>query len=977
MNGPSWLRVKEVLEATLARPPEERSSFVSKTCGDDSDLRTEVESLLTAINESDNFIQPASQSLSLSAAFPAGWIPDLGHRALQPGNCLGPYTILEFVAAGGMGEVYRAHDSNLNRDVALKVRPPAFALDDDRFVRFRREAQIVAALNHPNIAAIHGFENSGGVQALVLELVEGPTLASRIVKGRIRIGEALSIAQQIAEGVGAAHKRGIVHSDLKPANIKLRPDGTVKILDFGLARALDASHTNAAMSGATAVFGTAAYMSPEQARGDAIDKRSDVWAFGCVLYEMLSGRPAFRGDDVEEILAAVQNREPDWDLLPTEIPSAVSRLLRRCLEKTADRRLHDIADARIEIEDEIEAVASSRASTAVARAGRRSSWLTTVGVAAVVIGGGAWGWVRLVKPPPQATSRAKRFQISLPDEGRTASLPFGIGQLSIAVAPDGAHLAYVLTREGVTQLYVRGIDEWNARPIPQTDGAFAPFFSPDGRWLGFFVGKTLKKVAVSGGEPIALCEAPNAYGGSWGTDGTILFAPDEGRHPARVPETGGIPQPIRVTNSGGSFRQPDILPGGKAAIVSNPLLGQVGVLSFDSGEFRALVDRAGGGRYASSGHLIFARSGSLLAVPFDSEKLAVTGPESVILEGVRMDAAGPIVPQAVFTRDGMLVYAPGSVSPGAVRPVWVDRRGNAKPLGLPPGLYGSFSLSPDGTRLAIVIMDPDANMWVQDLARGDLKQVTSGFGIGPIAWTPDGKYVVFNGGRRVSSDLNTTAVPRRTPGRATPFRVLPDGNGEPERLFREDGPAPGLSFSPDGRLLAFFRGNPASATGNDLFVRRLDGDQSTQPFLATRFAEGGPKFSPDGRWISYSSDESGRSEIYVRPYPGPGRAWPVSTDGGMHQIWSRDGKELFYRNGQKWMSAAVHLTPEFTTEKPRLLFEGPYVMFGGQDFDVTPDGRRFLALEPMDAGPVTHFDVVLNWFDEVRQKAASTAKPMN
>jgi len=967
MERQSWHRVKQVLESTLTQPPEERASYVVRICGDDTYLRTEVESLLTAINEADNFITPASQSLSLSAAFPAGWIPDLGRRALEPGDSLGSYTILEFVAAGGMGEVYRAHDSTLNRDVALKVRPPAFALDDDRFVRFRREAQILAALNHPNIAAIHGFEQSSGVQALVLELVDGPTLASRIAKGRVRISEALSIAKQIAEGLEAAHQRNIVHSDLKPANIKLRHDGSVKILDFGLAKALDAADATSPASGATAIFGTAAYMSPEQARGEAIDTRTDVWAFGCVLYEMLSGRQAFRGDDIDDILAAVQNRQPDWSLLPADTPSGIGRLLHRCLEKNADRRLHAIADARIEIDDEIE-VASSQISSA--RAPRPSSWLIAVGVAAVVIGGIVWGWMRLAMPAARAVSTAKRFQIPLPDGGRAASMPLAAGQLSMAIAPDGSHLAYVLVREGVTQLYVRGIDEWDARPIPHTDGAFAPFFSPDGRWIGFFADKTLKKVAVSGGEPIALCEAPVAYGGSWGTDGTILFAPDEGRHPARVPETGGIPQPIRVVNSGGSFRQPDILPGGKAAIVSNPLLGQVGVLSFDSGEFRALVDRAGGGRYAPSGHLIFARSGSLLAVPFDVEKLAVTGPESVILEGVRMGASGPVVPQAVFSRDGMLVYAPGSVSPGAVRPVWVDRRGNAKPVGLPPGSYGSFSLSPDGRRLAIVIIDPTANLWVQDLASGGLKRLTSDFGIGPTAWTPDGKYVVFNGARRPSSALNTTAVPQRNPGRATPFRVLPDGGGEPEKLFREDGPAPSLSFSPDGKLLTFFRGSPKTPTGNDIFVRTLDGNQLTQPFLATRFAEAGPRFSPDGSWISYGSDESGHSEIYVRPYPGPGRKWQVSTEGGVHQIWSRDGKELFYRVGQKFMSAAVHFTPEFTVEKPRLLFDGPYVMVGGQDFDVTPDGQRFLALEPIDAGPVTHLNVVLNWFEEVKQKAA-------
>ena len=962
MDTPSWHRVKEIIEAAIARPPSERAAFVLQVCGDDSSVRAEVQSLLTAIERAGNFIErPAVQSLSLSAAFPACWIPDLGRRALEPGNSLGPYTILEFVGAGGMGEVYRAHDTNLNRDVALKVRPAAFALDADRFARFRREAQILAALNHPNIAAIYGLENSGGAQALVLELVEGPTLASRIASGRIPIREALSIGKQIAEGLEVAHKRGVIHSDLKPANIKLRADGTVKILDFGLAKVLDAVDANSAASDGTSVtspaisdagliFGTAAYMSPEQARGEAVDRRTDIWAFGCVLYETLTGRPVFRGEVIEDILAAVLNQEPDWSLLPPETPPGIARLLRKCLEKNADRRLHDIADARIEIEE-----ASAVAPRVVPQKKGLRAFLIVAAVVALAITGMVWSWSRLASSPKVTV---KRLEIRLPDTGplaRAWSMPLGVGQLSIAITPDGTRLAYVLAREGVTQLYFRGIDQLEATPIADTEGAFAPFFSPDGRWIGFFAGNKLKKVAVSGGKPIELCDASNAYGGSWGTDGTILFAPDEGRRPARVRESGGIPQPIVVTNSAGSFRQPDILPGEKAAIVSNPLRGGVGVLSLETGEFTLLVERAGGGRYAPSGHLVFARAGALLAAPFDVEKLAITGPEVVILDGVRMDAVGPVLPQAVFSHDGTLVYASGAAPTGAVRPIWVDRQGKAQPLGMPPRPYRNFSLSPDGRRLAIVIADPNADLWVQDLERGALTRLTSGADVRGIEWWDD-KRLVFRW---------------RTNPVAQIFWIPSDGGGQPEPLTRQRFAA--ASLSPDRQLLAGYRQDPV--TGQDLYVLALKGNQPPQPFLRTRFTEVGPMFSPDGRWIAYVSDESGQYEVYVRPYPAADGKWQVSTDGGEEPLWSRDGKELFYRNGQKWMAAAVSLKPKFAAEKPKLLFEAPYPNLGGRSYDVTPDGQRFLVLEPVEseAAPVTHLNVVLNWFEEIKQKTSTAS----
>ena len=969
MDTPSWHRVKEIIATVLSRPPAERASFILRICGDDVALRAEVESLHDAIEQASNFIErPAFGSLPPSVAMPAGWIPDLGRRALEPGRSLGIYTILEFVGAGGMGEVYRARDANLNRDVALKVRPVAFALDPDRYARVRHEARIVASLNHPNIAAIYGFEDSDGVQALVLEFVEGPTLATRISKGRVPVQAALSIAKQITEGLEAAHKRGIIHSDLKPANVKLSPEGAVKILDFGLAKAFDsvdvtgvasnsAEVTTPAISQAGLIFGTPAYMSPEQARGEAVDKRTDIWAFGCVLFETLCGRPAFRGETVQDILAAVLNHEPDWTLLPAETPAGIAKLLRRCLEKNAGRRLHDIADARIEIED----AAAATPTSVLPKRRWPAILIASAGVAllAVILSAWNWGWLRPSSRATEGTATVKRLQIRLPEAGplaRASSMPLGLAQLSMAIDSDGTRLAYVLEREGVTQLYLHELDQSEPVPLAGTEGAFGPFFSPDGRWIGFFSENKLKKVAVSGGEPIDLCVAPNPFGGSWGADGTILFAPDEGRRPSRVSENGGIPEQILVKNNQGSWRHPHILPGGKAAIVSNPLLG-VAVLSLESGEYRVLVENAGGGRYAA-GHLIFARPGVLLAAPFDLERLAVNGPEAMVLGGVRTVAEGvSIEPQAVFSSNGTLIYAPGGAPKNSTRPVWVDRRGRVQPLGMPAKLYGTMNLSPDGRSLAIIIADPKTDVWVHDLERGTLTRRTSGLEPERVNWTPDGERIVIG---------------VRRGGRRGAFWVPRDGSREPEPVV---GPSPIGSLSPDGQFVATFKGDPV--TGLDLWILPLKGDPTLQPFLRTRFTEAAPRFSPDGRWIAYVSDESGQYEVYVRPFPVREGKWQVSTEGGEEPRWSADGKELFYRNGRKWMVAAVNLQPEFSAEKGKLLFEGPYVNVGGISYDVTKDGKRFLLLEPVEkeVEPLKYLNVVLDWFEEMKQKASPASAP--
>jgi serine/threonine-protein kinase len=952
---PAWGRVKALIEAALERAPDDRGPFVRQQCGTDRALRDEVETLLAAMEQAGSFGErPAYHSLSSDSLADAVGLER--ERSLEPGDAVGPYQILGLVGRGGMGEVYRARDARLNRDIALKIPSDDFATDADRLARFEREAQVLASLNHPNIAAIYGLEDSGSRRALVLEFVEGISLARRIAEGPLPVDRALSAGRQIADGLSAAHRMGIVHRDLKPANVMVRPDGTVKILDFGLARPVAAasaviaapegpSWAGPATTRSHPVYGTAAYMSPEQALGRSADARSDIWAFGCVVYECLTGRRAFPGETAQDALAAVLLHEPEWGALPTDVPASVVTLLRWCLEKDPERRCRDIATARLQIERAVSLSAVPR------RRGHRLLY-AVLAIAGIVAGGAALERARRVVPAA-APQVVRRLLIGLPSSlplARAASMPLGDGQASLAVAPDGTRVAYVMERQNGRQLYLHELDRLDAVAIPRTDGAFGPFFSPDGQWIGFFADNRLKKVSVSGGDPIDLWPAPNPYGGSWAADGTILFAAAEGFRPTMIRDGGGASQPVHLKEFKGAWTHPHLLPGGKAAIVSR--LGGVGVVMLDTGEYRTIVEDGGDGRYVPTGHLVFARAGALLAAPFDLERIRMSGPIATVLQGLRMEGQR-LVAQAGFSDDGTLVYLPGRASIDATRPVWVDRRGKVEPVGMPPRSYRSMSVSPEGQRLAIVIADPRQDVWVQDLARGTLTRLTSGGENVQPHWTPDGTRVVFT---RIADD-----------GVRAPFWTRADGSGEPERM--SGGAA---SFSPKGDVVAFAR--PSRGTGMDLWVRPLDG--APQLFLGTRFTEARPGFAPDGRWISYVSDESGQYEVYVRPYPGPGEKRQVSTHGGEEPIWSRGGKELFYRNGNAWMAVDVRLGHQFQAGTPRVLFRGPYLNVGGLSYDVTPDGQRFVVLEPVepDTAPVTHLNVVLNWFAEVKQRTDAAGR---
>ena len=845
-----------------------------------------------------------------------------------------------------MGQVWQATDTQLNRQVALKILPDAFADDPDRLARFKREAQILASLNHPNIAAIYGIEEAEGTRALVLELVDGPTLADRITKGPIPLDEALPIAKQIAEALEAAHEAGVIHRDLKPANIKVREDGTVKVLDFGLAKALDPSPASdpsesptltAAATQMGVILGTAAYMSPEQARGSGADRRADIWAFGVVLYEMVTGRRLFEGATVSDTLASVLKTEPDWSALSSDTPPAMKRLLRRCLEKDRKERLQHVGDARVEIR---EALTAPSADTVTAGPVAPPSWRRALplGIAALIVVGVVTGLVvrLLVAPDPQSVSR---FAIGLSGDQYDRFSP------SVALSPDGRTLVYVALSDGVQQLYERPMDQLDAVPIRGTEGASSPFFSPDGEWVGFFAGGALKTVSLAGGPPVLLCGAPAGGGGSWTGDDTIVFG-SRGSGLSRVPAAGGSPEPLTMLGpDDGGHRWPHVLPGGRAVLFSiasnSTATPRLAVQDLESGERRILGDGVSP-RFSPTGHLVFMRDDTLWAVRFDTHRLDVVGEPVPLLEDVQLRVRGAA--EFTFADDGTLVYVPHSAV-AERRLVWVDRDGQSIPLTDERRSYVWPRLSPDGTQVAVVIEEGgDQGIWIYDRQRRTRTRLSTTEGGSIPLWTRDGTRVAFSRSRGVYS----------TPA---------DGSGEAEALFTRDFPVGLTSWSPDGRTLAFVENHPA--TGADIWVWPGEGDPV--PVMTSASNEGSARFSPGGRWLAYNSDETGRGEVYVQAYPGPGRRVPISTDGGTEPMWSADGRELFYRNGDRMMVVVVETQPGFKADIPRVLFEGRYSFYGVfQTYGVSPDGQGFLMMQDADHSRLS-LNIVQNWFEELKR----------
>jgi Tol biopolymer transport system component len=859
-----------------------------------------------------------------------------------------------------MGEVYRARDVKLHREVALKVLPAAVALDLDRRARFEREAQLLAALNHPNIAAIYGFEDGldaypvGTGPALVLELVEGPTLADRLARGLIPLDEALPIARQIADALEGAHKHGIVHRDLKPSNIKVRPDGTVKVLDFGLAKVLepaptatDASQsptiTSPAVTRAGVILGTAAYMSPEQARGRSADAQSDIWAFGCVLYEMLCGRRPFRGETVSDTIAAILEREPDWKWLPPNVPANVRRALRRCLEKDPRRRFHHIADARLEIEDAAEelGVGPSLLSPAQRRRNRMLGIATAVLGLALAAALGIW------------YSRAPADAPELRLEITTASTA---DPSAFAISPDGRRVAFVADREGQQMLWVRALDVVNAQPLAGTEGARQPFWSPDNRWLGYFTtAGTLKRIEARGGPTQILATAVGATGGAWGRDGTILFSQTVTPSLIRVSSAGG-PVETATTPTAGStgHRQPQFLPGGRdflffsggADDVRGIYLGSLG-----SSAATRLVASDSKGVYVSPGWLLFVRQGSLVAQRMDLARRTLSGEPVTVAGSVAFE---PIFGAGGFSASdgGVIAYRAGNTS--ATRLSWFDRAGNALGAAGSPDQIGlsNLMLSPDGRRVAVErTLQNETDLWLLDATRQ--VRFTRGSG-GTITrfpiWSPDSSRIAFNesGSGSVSISVKRLA-----------------GDGTHEVLLESPEVKVLSDWSPDGRFLLYYVPDPK--TGTDLWVLPLDGERVPFTFLKTEANELSGQFSPDGRWVAYQSNESGRFEIYVRPFPGPSGQFPVSTAGGVYPRWSADGKEMYYiAPDAKLMAVPISVTtPTFEAGAPTTLFQtrrvggGENVVGRGHQYDVAPDGRFLINVEAGSGTPP--ITLLLNW----------------
>jgi Tol biopolymer transport system component len=872
---------------------------------------------------------------------------------LAPGARYGPHEITAKIGAGGMGEVYRARDTRLDRDVALKILPPAFAGDPERLARFEREARTLATLNHPHIGHIYGLEESDGVRALVLEFVDGPTLADRIAPGPIPIDEALIIARQIAEGLEAAHDKGIIHRDLKPANIKVRTDGTVKVLDFGLAKAFDSTSAGTAdmsasptitspplMTGVGAILGTAAYMSPEQARGQAIDKRTDIWAFGCVLFEMITGRMVFPGVTTSDTIAAVLERSPDWTALPSATPPLVRHVLARCLEKNPKHRWRDIGDVRIELDDtEAWRRQTDGASPKTSRAGERAAWALLVALTAVVA-----AVVTPMSRKAPADPAEIRFNVLFP---RGVAADFA----QLAISPDGQQIV-VAPNFGVQQptpLWLRLLASTSGRLLTGTEGASFPFWSPDGRSIGFFADEKLKRLDVTSEAIQILADAPTARGGAWQADGTILFAPNAQGPLFRVAATGGQPTVATHLQEGqNDHRAPFILPDGLHFLYyarGTPQVRGVHVARLDGTETKRLLDADGAAVYTRSGHLLFPRQGELLAQPFDARRLTLDGEPFRVADSVSVNP-GISLASLSASASGPIAYGTDRIR--RTQFAWFDRSGRRlETLGTPDqrGLANP-SMSPDGTRVAFRrVVGGNWDVWLIDM-QGAVSKFTSALSSDwyPV-WSPDGQQIFY---QTMISNIYSRSVT----------------DGTPEQLLlRETTMVYPSDVSPDGSVLLYTR---ATSSSTDLWYVPLGADRTPHSFVQTSFFERDGQFSPDGKWVAYQSNDVGHFEIYLQPFPGPGDRIQVSAGGGQHVRWARNGSELFYIDAdQRLTSVRVTFAANGTlvrgTPVPLFRTELDSSFLTRQQYVVSPDGQRFLINAATDAIDPPSITLILNW----------------
>ena len=892
--------------------------------------------------------------------------------ALKNGTRLGPYEIVAALGAGGMGEVYRARDIRLERTVAIKILPADVSSDPVRRQRLQREAKIISGLNHPNICVLHDIGYHDSLDFLVMEYIDGETLADRLRRGAISVEQVLKIGIQITAALSKAHTSGVVHRDLKPGNIMLTASGA-KLLDFGLAKptpALNVSDTPTAASNQSplteqgVIVGTFQYMSPEQVEGHEPDARSDIFSFGSVLYEMVTGQKAFEGKSRLSVASAVLEKEPEAIAkLKPLTPPVLDHVIRRCLAKQREDRWQSAHDLNLELQWVNDSrsqgtwIPGSATASPPTSARRLMLWAALSVLIAAITGIVAW----MLKPIPR--QQVSRAVITLPPGQHLAELE----EPALALSNDGTKLAYVAVQGDTQQIYLRSMDNSQPRALADTVGGTNPFFSPDGQWLGFFADQKLKKISLNGEAVVTLADVPTKpHGATWSSQGMIVFSSMQVGPLQRVSASGGTLQDLtRFERGEVSHRGPDFLPGGESFFFAATrgsyywTNARIAVQSLKSGERKDLIKGAAFPRYASSGHLLYAQDGNLLAVPFDAKRLEISGTATPVVEGVLQSRTSGTAQYSV-SASGSLVYVPGGVLTDHRTLVWVDRSGKEYPVEAPIRAYLFPRISPDGKRVAITVAEENTQVWLYDLARDTLTRLTfEGEQNYNAVWSPDGKRIAYQSRKDTSTEI---------------YSQNADGTGGLERLTVRDMPFVPMSWSPDGQTLSLIEVNPE--TGFDLWVMSMK-DHSPTLFLGTRFNESVPRFSPDGHWLTYISNESGRNEIYVRPFPGPGAKLQISIDGGIEPCWNPNGRELFYRNGDKMMAVDIALQPTLTASKPRVLFERQFLLSPATtpNYDVSHDGQRFLMVKAAGTGETApaQINVVFNWFEELKS-AVPTGK---
>jgi serine/threonine protein kinase/Tol biopolymer transport system component len=927
MASDRWQQIEELYQSALKLGAADRSALLA---GADPDLRREVEALLA--EQGDSTVTQVAMGFQLGA-----------YRVEAP------------IGEGGMGVVYRALDTKLNRPVAVKFLSNELA-DASARRRFQREAQLASALNHPHILTVYDAGEFEGRQYLVTEFVDGGTLKSWAKQEPRTWRQIVELLVGVADGLAAAHQAGILHRDIKPDNILVAKNGYAKLADFGLAKLDEGAQgeaTRTVTEGRTrlgVLLGTIAYMSPEQASGKPLDARSDIFSFGIVLYEILRGKRPFTGATDLELLKTIIHGSPEP--LGGEVPLALRNVVEKALEKDAADRYQTMRDMVVDLRRMIrqtpEVGVSASSSAVLVSAPRRPGVLLWGGVfLLLVVLGGLAIW-KMKPSPPTASGTVSRVAITLPPGQFFAGFELGA---AVALSPDGTRLAYVARQGGLQQVYLRSLEGLDGKPVPGSEGGLEPFFSPDSQWLGFFAGGKLKKISIGGGEALSIADAADPRGASWGSDGKIMFVPRRSGTVWQVSAAGGAPQPLtQMPDNEDSHRWPEILPGGQAVLFAagnggaNWDTARVAVQLAGSSQRRDLIPKGTNPRYASSGHLLYALGGTVLAVPFDRQRLEVKGPPVPVIEGVlQLPRSGAA--QYSFSATGSMVYVSASVPAAQRRLVWVDRNGSEEPLAAPARSYREPRVSPDGRRIAMTIEGQETQIWLYDFAREALTRLTiEGNRNANPRWTPDGKRIIFGSETGVSWQLADGS------GGAERLRAAPDGTGP---------------WSSAGRVLTIGGSDPA--TGWDIYTLQPGGPQ---PLVRTPFNEHSAVFSPDGRWLAYMSDASGRYEIYVQAYPGPGGRLQISSEGGTEPLWSRNGRELFYRSGDKMMAVEIDTRSSLSAGKPKSLFQGRYLPAPAQtaNYDVAPDGRRFLMVKPggEEQAP-TQVNLVLNWFEELKR----------